>query len=291
MSPTAWWIPAILTFYRTRYTLKQKKDYDILEVINLENKNRVPAVERAFDILEYLMSRNEAISIKELSNGLKIPSVTVFRIIKSLESKGYVYKQQNNRGKYVLGAKAVSFGSVVTKEANLSQIANAFMYELARKTGQTVQLGVLFEYQVMYIEQIRTSDNLSLIVPTRKPFAVNISAGGKVLVANLGEKRLTEFLANAVFISNTPNSIIDKTEFSKELTKVKAQGYAIDDEEFARGIRCIAAPIFNSAHENVASLGITGHTQAMTNELFDEMIKTTKEVADKISKALGFKNA
>ena len=253
----------------------------------MESKNRVPAVERAFDILEYLMSRNEAVSIKEISVDLSIPNVTVFRIVKSLESKGYVYKQEKG-GKYILGAKAVSFGSTVNKESNLSQIANAFMYELAKKSGQTVQLGVLFEYQVMYIDQIRTSDSLIRIEPTREPFAVNISAGGKVLVAYLGEERQKDFLTQAVLSNTTPDSITDRNEFYEELVRVKSLGYAIDDEVFARGIRCIAAPIFNIKRECVASIGITGHTQEITLERMDEFIQLTIDVANKVSKALGF---
>ena len=254
----------------------------------MKNKNRVPAVERALDILEFLMSRNEAISIKEISERLSIPNVTVFRIVKSLESKGYVYKQGSG-GKYILGVKAVSFGNTVNKESNLSQIANAFMYELAKKSGQTVQLGVLFEYRVMYIDQIRTSDSLIHIEPTREPFAVNISAGGKVLVAYLSEAKQKDFLTQAVLNKNTPNSIADKSEFQRELILVKSQGYAIDDEIFARGVRCIAAPIFNINRECVASLGITGHTQEITLDRMEYFIQLTIEVTNKISKALGYK--
>ncbi len=251
----------------------------------MESKNRVPAVERAFDILEYLMSRNEALSIKEISEDLTIPNATVFRIVKSLESKGYVYKKEIG-GKYILGARAVSFGSSVNKESNLSQIANAFMYELAKKSGQTVQLGVLFEYQIMYIDQIRTTDSLIRIEPTREPFEVDISAGGKVMVAYLSEEKQKKFLAQAVLSKHIRNSDVARNDFSRELVEVKSQGYAIDDEEFARGIRCIAAPIFNNKQECIASLGITGHTLEISLERMDYFIQLTIDVAKKVSKAL-----
>ena len=249
-------------------------------------KNRVPAVERAFDILEFLIGRNEALGIKDIACSLKIPKVSVFRIMKSLEFKGYVHRQDRS-GLYVLGAKVVSMGNAVSQDANLSQIANPYMFELARSTGQTVQLGVLFEYQVMYIDQIRTTDALTLIVPSRKPFAVNTSAGGKVLVANLGEERVKDFLENTLLEKATPRSIVDKRRFHQELVSVKKQGYALDDEEFARGIRCIAAPIHNSKGETIASLGITGHTQEITDEKMPGMLNSTLQIAGKISAALG----
>jgi DNA-binding IclR family transcriptional regulator len=253
----------------------------------LTEKNRVPAVERALDILEYLISRNEAVGIKEVSEALRFPKVSVFRIMKSLEARGYVY-HQGRSGLYVVGAKVVSMGSSISRDANLSQIANPYMFDLARKTGQTVQLGVLFEYQVMYIDQIRTTDSLTLIVPTRKPFAINTSAGGKVLVSHLEPERMREFLANTVLEANTPKAIMDKQRFHKELLRVKKQGYAVDDEEFARGIRCIAAPIYNSAGDNIASLGITGHTREITEEKMEMLINHTLETARKISTSLGY---
>ena len=251
-------------------------------------KNRVPAVERALDILEYLIAHNKATGIKQIAAELRLPKVSVFRIMKSLESKGYVFNQGKS-GLYVLGAKIVSMSNAVSRDANLAQIANPYMFELARRTGQTVQLGVLFEYQVMYIDQIRTTDSLSLIVPARKPFAVNTSAGGKVLVAHLEADRLAEFLDHTVLASPTEQAITDKERFGEELARVREQGYAIDDEEFARGIRCIAAPIHNSGGENIASLGITGHTQEITDERIPQLLADTVQTADKVSQALGFR--
>jgi DNA-binding IclR family transcriptional regulator len=247
-------------------------------------------VERALNILEYLIACNKAVGIKDISERLKIPKVSVFRIMKSLEAKGYV-NNQGRSGLYVLGAKIVSMGNAISRDANLSQIANPYMFELARKTGQTVQLGILFEYQVMYIDQIRTTDSLSLIVPTRKPFAVNTSAGGKVLVSNLEPERMQEFLEKTILEANTQKAVVDKRQFYKKLIRVKKQGYAVDDEEFARGIRCIAAPIYNNTGENIASLGITGHTREITDEKMQGMVNDTLGIANKISAALGYQPA
>lgn len=252
-----------------------------------KKKNRVPAVERALDILEYLIARNEATSIRKLSDSLELPRVSVFRIIKSLEAKGYVLNQ-GGRGRYILGAKIVSMGSRISTDANLSQVANPFMFELARESGQTVQLGVLFEYQVMYIDQIRTSEALTLVVPSRTPFAVNTSAGGKVLVAALEDSRLQEFLENTILESNTPRAIVDKEQFRLELMRVRNQGYAIDDEEFARGIRCIAAPVHNSAGQTIASLGIAGHTRELTDQRLPALRQATLGTAARISRSLGY---
>jgi DNA-binding IclR family transcriptional regulator len=250
----------------------------------------VPAVDRALAILEYLLSKNWAVSMSELSKNLKIPKATAFRIVKTLESRGYLFNPQQ-KGEYILGPSAISLGSSTPEKSEIKQIANPFMFELAEKTNQTVQLGVLLEYMVIYIDQIRTSRSLNVIVPTGTPFNVNLSAGGKVLVAYLPEQQQRDFLSHAELKSNTPKSVVDKEKFYKDLLKIMKQGYSIDDEEFARGIRCIAAPIFNHEGKNIASIGITGHTSIISDEKMVKFTDITIKSAEEISKAMGYKKS
>ena len=205
--------------------------------------------------------------------------------MRTLLARGYV-AQPKHDGLYVLGASFLALGSRSLIHSNLSEIANPFMYELAAVSGQTVQLGVLFEYQVIYVEQIRVAISLTFAVPTYQPYAVNLSAGGKVLVAYLAKARQLEFLENAALIQNTPRTITDKAAFVHELQKVRKQGYAIDDEEFAQGVRCVAAPIFDSHGKNVASIGVTGHILEVTDRKIGQVVKQTVAAARRLSHAL-----
>jgi DNA-binding IclR family transcriptional regulator len=248
-------------------------------------RDQVPAVTRAFDILEYLQIRNGAVSLNELSTALEIPRASAFRIVKTLMTRGYV-AQPKHDGLYVLGASFLALGSRSLIRSNLSEIANPFMYELAAVTGQTIQLGVLFEYQVIYVEQIRVAVSLTFAVPTFQPYAVNLSAGGKVLVAFMDDDRKSKFFENATLARNTPKSIVDKAEFARELEKVKKQGYAVDDEEFAQGVRCVAAPVFDGQGRNVASIGVTGHILEVTDLKIEQLIKQTVSMAKRLSFAL-----
>ena len=205
--------------------------------------------------------------------------------MKSLMMRGYV-SQPKHDGRYVLGAKFLALGSRSPVHSNLADIANQFMYELAALSGHTVQLGVLFEYHVMYIDQIRVATSLTLTVPSYQPYAVNLSAGGKVLVAYLAREEQLNFLENATLTSNTAKSIVGKAAFAEELKRIKKLGYALDDEEFAQGVRCVAAPVFDSHGKNVASLGITGHVLEITDRKISQLIKQTVSVARRLSSAL-----
>ena len=189
--------------------------------------------------------------MRELSENLKIPKASVFRVLRTLEKRGYVYSP--SKGAFALGVKLISLGSGVLDQSDFKKVANPYMFELAEKTNQTVQLGVLFHYEVMYIDQIKTSKFLNVIVHTGTPFPVNLSAGGKVLVAHLPQEKSKDFLRHAKLKANTRKTVVDRAAFRKVLQKVKLDGYSLDDEEFARGIRCIAVPIFTKDTIEVAN--------------------------------------
>jgi DNA-binding IclR family transcriptional regulator len=246
----------------------------------------VPAVERAIDILEYMVEKNSPVTIQELTGRLGIPKASAFRIFKTLQARGYLVDTDNSN-RYILGPRVLLLGSRITKEQNLRQISSAHMFALANRTRQTVQLGILFGYRVLYIDQVRTSATDIFIEPTGTPFEVNISAGGKAIVAFLPSIQRKDFLSHAQFASSTEFTITCPDRFRAELEKVARDGFAIDDQEFAIGIRCVAAPIFDSSGACIASVGITGHLSKLTDEAMPELTGYTVETAKAISRDLG----
>jgi len=253
-----------------------------------DTSNSVPAVDRAIKILEYLGSKNWAVSVNEVSKELNIPRATAFRIMKTLENWGYVYNS-NGRGDYILGTRILKFGYGIghgDERIRLQQIAGPYCFELAQSTRQTVQLGVLFEYEVMYVEQTVATSELSIAMPNETPFPINLSAGGKVLASALPEARIRDLLANGKFPKRTDNTITDPLQLSQELNRVRQQGYAIDEQEFAVGIRCIAAPVRDANNDVVFSLGITGHVNEINEMSMSGLIEKVSTMADRISAAI-----
>ena len=247
----------------------------------------VPAVERAIDILEYMVEKNSPVTVQELTGRLGIPKASAFRIFKTLQARGYLVDTANYN-RYILGPRVLLLGSRITKEQNLRQISSAHMFALANRTRQTVQLGILFGYRVLYIDQVRTTATDIFVEPTGTPFEVNISAGGKAIVAFLPPVQRKDFLNHAEFASPTEFTITCPDQFYAELRKVGCNGFAIDDQEFAIGIRCVAAPIFDSSGACVASVGITGHISKLTDEALPELSAATVETALAISADLGY---
>lgn len=248
----------------------------------------VPALEKALDILEYIAQRGTYVTVKEVSNGLGIPLATAYRTIKYLWSRKYLQTKSEAGGEYYLGPQLLYLAHLITKQFDLISIAKPVMNELAAKSGQTAQLGVLQDFGVVYIEQALPAKPVNIIAALRTVIPVNVSASGKVLVAHLPAGEQDFFLKNAHLPPQTENSIVDIDEFKQELQKVKEQGYALDHEEYARGIGCAAAPIQDCTGQTIAAIGITGPiVDYIDARKLEHLVQLVKRAAAKISQELG----
>ncbi|MDF2675425.1 MAG: IclR family transcriptional regulator, partial [Clostridiales bacterium] len=118
---------------------------------------------------------------------------------------------------------------------------------------------------------------------------LNVSASGKVLVTFMKEEQRKKFIESSPFVHKTEKSIIDKDAFNIELNKVRELGYAEDDEEYSKGVGCLAAPVYNHAKECIASIGITGSINNYhDNEKYQKYIQLTINASQKVSSLLGY---
>lgn len=253
----------------------------------LDNKNN-PAVDRALNIFEYLSIVKNA-SIKEISDKLEIPHVSTSRLVKTLVNRGYLIEEKGHSSRYRLGIKLLIFSQLVYEQIDLGRISDKYMKILSDATDQTSQLGILQQGSVMYISQVLPRKPVSIIAPLHTPVPINLSACGKVLCAWLGQDEQKVCVDVSELKKATKISIIDKNEYIAELEKVKSLGFAMDNEEFAKGIGCIAAPIFDHTGKIIAAVGITGHIAAYKNEIdFDKIKDKVLKTAQNISKEIGY---
>ena len=249
----------------------------------------VPAVDRAVAILEYLTKQKNA-TIKEISQGLLIPTASAGRIVKTLAYHGLLSEEQAQpASKYSLGLKMLSFSQIVSQQLDITNIAHTYMDQLATSTNQASQLAILDKGHVMYIEMELPIVPVSIVAPLRTPIAINLSAGGKVLLAGMEESKRDALIDELSLPRATSKSITDKAELKKHLLTVKEQGYALDDEEFSQGIGCMAAPVRDYHGQVVAAVGITGQIGPYKDKTtFDVLKKAVFTAADAISKELGY---
>jgi DNA-binding IclR family transcriptional regulator len=254
--------------------------------------NLVQTIERASSILDILGQSPQGISIRELSTKIKLPKGTTHRLLSSLSYFGYVRQDPKTRN-YLLGLKLVELGQLLLGQLDLRKEAEPFLRDLAERTKETVHLVFLDRNEIVYIDKVETEQNSSGLkmasrVGLRNP--AHSSAVGKVLLAHFPEEELKNFIKEKGLAKRTENTIIDPTQLKDHLKLVRAQGYAIDDEENEKGIRCVAAPIYNEVGKTVAAISISGPAFRITKKVIQESLKKeVMETALKVSQRLGFR--
>lgn len=254
--------------------------------------NLVQTIERASSILDILGQSPQGISIKELSTKIKLPKGTIHRLLSSLSYFGYVRQDPKTRN-YLLGFKLVELGNLLLNQLDLRKEAEPFLKDLAERTKETVHMVLLDRNEVVYIDKVETDQHTSGLrmasrVGLRNP--AHSSAVGKVLLAHFSEEELNNFTKEKGLLKRTENTITDPGRLREHLSIVRAQGYAIDDEENEKGIRCVAAPIYNEVGKPVAAMSISGPAFRITKKVIQESLKKeAMETALKVSQRLGFR--
>ena len=254
--------------------------------------NLVQTIERTSLILDILGQSPQGISIRDLSAKIKLPKGTTHRLLSSLSYFGYVRQDSKTRN-YFLGLKLVELGNLLLSQLDLRKEAEPFLRDLAERTKETVHMVFLDRGEIVYIDKVELDHNpgglrMASRVGLRNP--AHSSAVGKVLLSHLDEEELNLLIKEKGLPKRTENTITDLVQLKEHLKSVQTQGYAVDDEENERGIRCIAAPICNEVGKAVAAVSISGPAFRITKKVIQETLKKeVMETALEISNRLGFR--
>jgi IclR family KDG regulon transcriptional repressor len=253
--------------------------------------NLVQTIERVSLILEMVGQNPQGMSIRDLAFGLKLPKGTIHRLLSSLSYFGYI-RQDPETKSYFLGLKLMELSAYLGNQLDFRKVAEPILRDLADMTKQTAHMVIYDRNEVVYVEKIETEQpagglKMASRVGSRNP--AHSSAVGKVLLSCFSEEVLEEFLHKKGLPRRTGNTITDPDAFRRHLKIVRRQGYAMDDEENEKGIRCLGAPIFDGKGKPVAAISVSGSVFQMTKKFVQDVVK--KEVmaaAAEISRRLGF---
>ena len=258
-----------------------------------KKSSNVRAIEKGFDILDFLSQGKQSYSLREISDKLKIPKPTIHRILSTLCGLGCVIQDPVSKD-YRLGFRLVELGQAVLDRIDLRKESESLLKKLADSVQETVHLASLVDGQIVYLDKVERMVNpLSLRMVSKigmRNYA-HSSALGKVLLAFLPKEECNTILTQKGLPRRTKNTIVDTKELKKHLILIKKRGYAIDNEENEDGIRCVAAPIRNYRGEVIAGISISGPAVRITEERINRQLKRQViETAAKITKKLGYKD-
>jgi DNA-binding IclR family transcriptional regulator len=249
----------------------------------------ISTIAKGMKVLAFIADSKLPAGITRLSKTLNLSIGAVQRITSTLSHLGYLRKATDGQG-YILGSKAWALGLVIVSEINLRNVAHPYLIDLSDKVGEIVNLGVLDDTAMLYIDSIKTNQVLSLnrSIGTRLP-AYSTSLG-KAIVAFLPVPEIKEFLNNIEMKPFTRNTITNKKKFLEELRSIRNKGFSINNAENDNGIRSVAAPVRDKSGRVVASVNISMPSVRVTlgdlqKRFAREVIRTGKI----ISEALGYK--
>ncbi len=246
----------------------------------------VKAVDHALLLLS-CYTEEEEMGVTELSRKLGLHKNNVFRILATLEFRGYI--EQNPRTEaYRLGPKVFELGLTFKYQMGLIKHARPVMQKLRDMFNETVYLGVLRDIYAVYIDNVETTHTVRVVSRVGTQIPSYATAIGKVQLAYLPQDDLEELFKDKRLKAYTPNTITDKKLLFEHLEEVAAQGYALDNEEFQEDVRCIGAPIRDYTKYVVAGISISAPSFRMTEDRVKEMIPAIKEAALEISEHLGY---
>ena len=254
----------------------------------LKESYSIQAVENALNVLEQFKGEKAELGITELSQTLGLHKNNVFRLLATLESRGYIEQNMKNEN-YRLGIKALELGSAFLSNTGLIKVAVEKLEEVSSEVNETVYLGILKENQVFYIEDWEAKQALRVTSRLGTQMSPLCTATGKIILAHLGEDEQGKIIKANKFIKHTPHTIPDEKGFMAELAAIKKVGYAVDWEEKDKGITCVAGPILNYNSHVVAAISISGPTTRLSRERIENFYsKKVLEVCGKISTAIGY---
>jgi IclR family transcriptional regulator, KDG regulon repressor len=247
---------------------------------------RIQAIERAVSILNAFSPEDPELGVTELAERLGLHKSTVHRFMVNLDAAGLVERNPRT-GRYRLGLRIFELGGLVMQQMNLWDEALPFLEGLVHDTGETGHLAVLDGGEAIYIERVEARRALRVPSAIGRGYPAHATNLGKVLLADLSRERVEAIVAERGLAAYTPHTITDLPRLEAELERIRALGYAVDNEEYDEGLRCIGAPVRDHSGHVVAALGIGGPVTRITPNRVDPLAELVMTAARGLSRRLG----
>jgi DNA-binding IclR family transcriptional regulator len=243
------------------------------------DKTSIQVIERMMMLLDVLADHPDPVSLKDLSSATGLHPSTAHRILNDMVAKRFV--DRTDPGSYRLGMRLLELGNIVKSRLNVREAALPWMQALHRKTQQTVNLSVRQGDEIVYIDRAfseRSGMQVVRAIGGRAP--LHLTSTGKLFLSVDDAKAVRAYATRTGLAGHNKNSITDLAKLERELSLVRARGYARDNEELELGVRCMAAGIRDDSGRLVAGLSISAPVDRLRDEWLDDLVSTATSISD-----------
>lgn len=247
----------------------------------------VQALQRGIVLLGVL-ARDDKATLTELALATGMPPSTAHRLLMTLQAHGYTdFDEATNM--WMVGVEAFRTGNSFLRRTKVAEAAREIMRDLVAQTGETANLAVADEGEVVFLSQVECPNPIRASFPAGARTPMHASGIGKAMMATLERAEVERLLQKTGLSEFTQNTLTSPGALFDDLATIKQRGWALDDEERHPGMRCVAAPVFNHYAEAVAGLSISGPVTRFTNDAVGEFGPVVRRAAARVTEAIGGK--
>lgn len=222
-----------------------------------KSSGQVRSLTRALSLMRHLAASGDGMTLTELSEAAGLPPSTTHRLLTTLESERFV-RPDPHGGLWRIGVAAFFVGSAFARSRDTLALVRPYLRRLMEMSGETSNLFLESDGEAVCIGQIESRHAMRAITGVGGRIELHSSGAGKALLAHMDPARRTLLMSSMNFTRITPSTLADRPSLEETLQQVRQAGYAIDDEEHALGLRCVAAPLFDEFGHAVAAISISG---------------------------------
>jgi IclR family pca regulon transcriptional regulator len=223
------------------------------------SRYHVEALARGLAVMTLFTPEEPWLSQTEIARRTGLSPATTLRFVSTLKALGYLEQSPETR-KYRPALAVLNLGYAALATLEVREVAAPALQRLSAATRETVSMAVLAGTDIVWIERVDTTDLVTTRVQVGSRLPAYCTAMGKVLLAFLPPARRERLVAQLDLVPVGPNTITSVTSVERlreELERVRAAGYAVQDEELAAGSRNVAAPVFNRGGEAIAAINVS----------------------------------
>jgi DNA-binding IclR family transcriptional regulator len=244
----------------------------------------IRAVERALDVLSCFSSETPELTMTQIAEQTGINKSTVHRYLATLEGKRFVERNPST-GIYKLGIRSLQMAYLTLEHNKLRRLASTYLRQLCEQYLENVNLAVLDEADVIYIDIVESPQRVKLAAAVGQRLPAFSTASGKAILACLPREKVERILDQGMR-AYTPHTIQSREAYFEDMRRSYERGFAISEQEYEEGINAVAAPIFLGNNEPVGSVSIAGPSYRFTRERMLEIgakiVGTAQEIAREI---------
>jgi IclR family pca regulon transcriptional regulator len=247
----------------------------------------IEALERGLQILEVFSKESHSLTLTEIGTSVGLNKSTAFRFVYTLEKLGYLERDPGTK-RYRPGLKVLRLGFAALNSLEMVQIAQPFLKALSAECGETTNMTVRDGQDIVYVARNKNRQIVSVDLQLGSRLPVHCTSMGKAQLIDLSRQELSDLLGEGPYREVGPNTITTLDALVAELDKIRRQGYAINDEELAAGLRSVAAPVRRRNGEIVAAVNVSVLGARVSRRDLEEVLAPmVVNTACEISQALG----